>query len=216
MNNKQFSEQERQTLEEIMSHRRDVRGNNFQTRELPDDVFNSILQAAALAPSVGFSQPWDFVVIKEQAIKQKVANIFAIENQKAESLFDDDKKKLYSKLKLEGILEAPINLAVFYKPSEKPVLGQTSMTEMGEYSVACAVQNMWLMARSLNVGIGWVSILQPEAVKELVKAPSHYKLVAYLCIGYVKTFYDTPELERLQWEKRKSIQQAVHLNSFDN
>ncbi len=197
-----------------MLQRRDVRGNNFTNQPITDDVLDKILAAATMAPSVGFSQPWEFVIIKNKKVKQKIGENFKAENEKAQKLFLDEKRDLYAKLKLEGILEAPINLAVFYKPSDDPVLGQTSIAEVGEYSVVCAVQNMWLMARALNVGIGWVSILNPNSVKEILNAPSENKLVAYLCIGYVKEFFDRPELERLQWDDRKSMENSVFRDSY--
>jgi 5,6-dimethylbenzimidazole synthase len=214
MKNNQFTSQEQQVLENIMLQRRDVRGNNFTNQPITDEVLDKILAAATMAPSVGFSQPWEFVIIKNKKVKQKIGENFKAENEKAQKLFLDEKRDLYAKLKLEGILEAPINLAVFYKPSDAPVLGQTSIAEVGEYSVVCAVQNMWLMARALNVGIGWVSILNPNSVKEILNAPSENKLVAYLCIGYVKEFFDRPELERLQWDDRKSMENSVFRDSY--
>nr|WP_305070037.1 5,6-dimethylbenzimidazole synthase [Flavobacterium covae] len=125
--------------------------------------------------------------------------------------FQDKKQKEYIKLKLEGIIEAPINIAVFYKPSDKPVLGQTSMSKMGLYSVVCAVQNMWLTARSLNIGMGWVSILNEKKVKTILNVPKENKLVAYLCLGYVDKFYTQPELELIKWEKRKEKDSVVRI-----
>jgi len=216
MKNKYFTVDEQQLLEEVMRLRRDVRGNNFTQQDITAEVIEKILMAASLAPSVGFSQPWEFVVIREQATKQRIAHSFAIENKKSEKLFSDDKQQMYAQLKLEGILETPVNIAVFYKQSTKPVLGQTTMKEMGEYSVVCAIQNMWLMSRALNVGLGWVSILDPEAVKKILHAPPQHKLVAYLCIGYVNEFLEQPELENLDWEKRKSIKSVVYRDRYPN
>lgn len=214
MTERLFNEQDQILLEEMMLHRRDVRGNNFTDKDVEDDVIEKILQAASLAPSVGFSQPWEFVIVRDEAIKNQVVDSFEQANASAEKLFSGEKQKLYSKLKLEGIREAPINIAVFYKPSTKPVLGQTSMVEAGEYSVVCAIQNMWLMSRVLNVGMGWVSILNADSVKNILKSPPENKLVAYLCLGYVKEFLDTPELERLKWEKRKAIKSVVFDNTY--
>lgn len=197
-----------------MMLRRDVRGNHFVDRELLNSDLERILHAGALAPSVGYSQPWEFVVIRDRAIKETVANSFRRENAKANGLFDGEKQKQYAQLKLDGILEAPINIAVFYKPSDEPVLGQTSMFDMGEYSVVCAVQNMWLMARAMNIGIGWVSILDSDDVKKAVSAPPQNKLIAYLCVGYVDEFLSKPELETLEWKQRKSIDSLVYQNSY--
>ncbi len=216
MKNKYFTVNDQQLLEEVMRLRRDVRGNKFTQQDITAEVIEKILMAASLAPSVGFSQPWEFVVIRELSTKQQVVNSFEIENKKSKKLFSDDKQKIYAQLKLEGILEAPVNIAVFYKQSTKPVLGQTTMSEMGEYSVVCAIQNMWLMSRALNVGLGWVSILDPDAVKKILQAPARHKLIAYLCIGYVNEFLEEPELEKLNWEKRKSIKSIVYRDRYPN
>ena len=112
----------------------------------------------------------------------------ADENITAKKQFPESKRQQYSELKLEGILKTPVNIAVFYKPSDEVVLGQMSMVEMGEYSVVCAVQNMWLTSRALNVGMGWVSILDPQKIKEILNVPQQNKLIAYLCLGYVDKF----------------------------
>jgi len=208
MEQKLFSDNDVRILEEIILHRRDVRGNRFLPDPISEEVLDKILLAALNGPSVGFSQPWEFVVIRDPALKQDIRFSFDEENTRASYLFDEEKSKLYAGMKLEGILESPLNLAVFYKPSRTVVLGQTSMKEVGLYSVVCAIQNMWLMARALNVGIGWVSILDPEKVKRILKAPSENQLVAYLCLGYVKEFLDKPELEILEWEKKKLLGQV--------
>ena len=213
MKNKQFSDQDQDVLEQIIQLRRDVRGNHFTDQIVSDEVIGRLLSAAVSAPSVGYSQPWEFVVIKEKETKSKIANIFKAENDKAQSQFDQ-KETLYSQLKLEGICESPVNIAVFYKPSSEPVLGQTSMPDMGEYSVVCAIQNMWLMARALNIGVGWVSILDPDSVKNVLDVPESSKLVAYLCIGYVDEFSDKPELEILKWADRKEQHTLVHFESY--
>lgn len=214
MTEKLFTPQDQRVLEELMSHRRDVRGNNFLDTPVDDANIEQILSAAVLAPSVGFSQPWEFVVIRDESIKQQIHDSFHIENKKAESEFSKDRRGLYKQLKLDGILEAPVNIAVFYKPSEGPVLGQTSMNEVGEYSVVCAIQNMWLMARAMNIGLGWVSILDPSKVKQILGSPEGNKLIGYLCLGYVKEFYTSPELERLNWEKRKQLASSIYKDSY--
>jgi 5,6-dimethylbenzimidazole synthase len=210
----QFSVDDQRLLEQIMMLRRDVRGNHFNDRAISESDIDKILHAGSLAPSVGFSQPWEFVVIRNKSIKQAIADNFKRENSMAAELFENQKHDQYLKLKLEGILETPINIAVFYRPSLEPVLGQTSMVEMGEYSVVCAIQNMWLMARAMNIGIGWVSILDANSVKETLNAPQENKLVAYLCVGHVDTFLDKPELETLNWKQRKSTDSSVYQNSY--
>ncbi len=215
MKNRKFTIDEQDVLEQIIQLRRDVRGNHFTDQEISEAVLERILCAGVCAPSVGYSQPWEFVVIKEKQTKSKVARIFAQENEKAKLEFAS-KESLYTQLKLEGICESPVNIAVFYNPSSDPVLGQTSMQKMGEYSVVCAVQNMWLMARALNVGIGWVSILDPEKVKAVLNAPPASQLIAYLCVGYVDEFLDKPELEIVKWAERKEQNALVHKECYKN
>ena len=211
---REFNEKEVETLKEIILYRRDVRGNRFTDQPVPQEVLDDILFAGVNAPSVGFSQPWEFVVVDDLEVKNKIKDTFTEENEKAKGLFKDGRLDAYTALKLEGITESPVNIAVFYKPSDHPVLGQTSMKEAGEYSVVCAIQNMWLMARSLNVGLGWVSILDPEKVKKVLNAPADRKLIGYLCLGYVDFFFENPELERLNWEKRKNRDEVVLKNGY--
>ncbi|MEH6446006.1 MAG: 5,6-dimethylbenzimidazole synthase [Oceanospirillaceae bacterium] len=212
---KQFNPQDCETLEQIMLHRRDVRGNRFLAQQIPQSALDKILFAAINAPSVGFSQPWEFVIIKDEKRKQAIKENFMAANNSEKQQFNDTKKNEYEALKLEGIHEAPLNIAVFYTPSKHPVLGQTNMPEVGPYSVVCAVQNMWLMARALNIGLGWVSILDPEKVKQIVNAPAENKLVAYLCLGYVDQFYTSPELEQKKWQARKDFSSLVIDESYD-
>ena len=211
---KEFKSSDRDVLEQIMRLRRDVRGNRFIDKAMPDDIVNQLLEAALLAPSVGYSQPWQFVVIRDQAIKQQVFNSFTVENNNASELFSGAKQQDYKQLKLEGILEAPVNIAVFYQPSDGRVLGQTSMAEMGRFSVVCAIQNLWLMARALNVGVGWVSIVDPQVVKQAVTAPESSQLIGYLCSGYVSEFLDEPELKKIAWQQQKQQQDVVFYNGF--
>lgn len=211
---KEFSPEDAHILKEIMQYRRDVRGNRFTDKNVSSEIIDQILEAALYAPSVGYSQPWQFIVIDDQNIKQKVFNSFTQENNHAKTLFSGQKKQSYAQLKLEGILESPINIAVFYQPSEKTILGQTSMSDMGRFSVVCAIQNMWLMARSLNVGVGWVSIVDPEKVKAAVNAPKNSELIAYLCVGYVNEFLAEPELKSKKWEEEKQKEDIVFKNTF--
>ena len=209
-----FSEDDQNVIEQVLRARRDVRGNRFTDQDLSDSDLDKILAAATTAPSVGYSQPWEFVVIRDPSIKAAVAKNFELENLSAQAQFENDKARQYAQLKLEGITETPVNIAVFYTPSDKPVLGQTSMPNMGEYSVVCAVQNMWLMARAMNIGIGWVSIINPEQVKNILSAPKQNKLVAYLCVGHVDQFLEKPELEILKWEPAKVLSSLVRYDKY--
>ncbi|MEZ9595019.1 5,6-dimethylbenzimidazole synthase [Shewanella sp. 10N.261.52.F9] len=209
-----FSLNDSHLLMDIMRLRRDVRGNHFLPTPVDDSVLDKLLEAALHAPSVGYSQPWQFVVIRSDKVKQQVQQSFLQANIAGQAQFTGDKNAQYSKLKLEGILEAPVNLAVFYQPQSTPVLGQTSMPDMGRFSVVCAIQNLWLMARSLNIGVGWVSIIDPNAVKQILNAPEQSELIGYLCIGYVDEFLDEPELKTAGWEQQKVIDDVLFKDSF--
>lgn len=202
-----FTKKQQQTLNDIIISRRDIRGNNFLPKKIKKKDINKILDAGIHAPSVGFSQPWKFVVIEDDEVKQKVYENFNQAYDKSKKYFKN--RELYTKLKLEGIKETPINIAVFYKKPTKKVLGQTSSQKMGEYSVVCAIQNMWLMARVMNIGMGWVSIINHKKVQKTLNVSNKYKLVGYLCVGYPKEFLDTPELETLKWEKKKTKKKVI-------
>ena len=202
-----FTTNDAEKLLKIIKARRDVRGNRFISEPIEDEKLQMILEAGISAPSVGYSQPWKFMIIKDKNIKDRLIQNFEDENSKAKEIFQE--KELYKNLKLEGILEAPINIAVLYEPKDSEVLGMTSMKKMGEYSVVCAVQNMWLMARALNIGIGWVSILDEKKVLETLKVEKNSQLIAYLCVGYVDKFYKESELKTLGWEKKKPLEESV-------
>jgi len=202
-----FTKDDADKLLNIIKARRDVRGNRFISRPIEEEKLQMILEAAINAPSVGYSQPWKFVIIKDAKVKNAIAENFEIQNAKAKEIFQD--RSLYQKLKLEGIQEAPINIAVLYELQEEDILGMTSMPKMGEYSVVCAVQNMWLMARALNIGIGWVSILDEKKVLEALHVNKSTQLIAYLCVGYVDEFYKESELKRLGWEREKLLKECV-------
>ncbi|MFA5215146.1 nicotinate mononucleotide-dependent phosphoribosyltransferase CobT [Sulfuricurvum sp.] len=202
-----FTPQDAGLLQSIISARRDVRGNRYINKPIPPEILEAILHAANCAPSVGFSQPWEFIIIDDSSLRQKVYAEFEKENTKAKKIFRDN--TLYPTLKLEGITEAEYNIAVLYKKPSKAILGQTTQRKVGEYSVVCAIQNLWLMARAYNIGVGWVSILKPKKIKKILDISSEYKLVAYLTIGYVNEFLDEPELQRLNWESKKQLSDII-------
>jgi 5,6-dimethylbenzimidazole synthase len=196
-----------EALAKIIRLRRDIRGNNFISKKIEKEKIEQIIEAGLHAPSVGYSQPWKFVIIEDESIKNRVYENFEKEYNRSKRHFRD--RPLYEQLKLEGIKEAPINMALFYKKSRVEILGQTSQKKMGEYSVVCAIQNMWLMARSLNIGMGWVSILKAKEIKKILEISDEYKLVGYLCVGYVKEFPLEPELQTLKWNKQKEYKDVV-------
>lgn len=202
-----FTLQNAQALQAIISARRDVRGNRYINKAIAPDVLDAILHAANCAPSVGFSQPWEFMIINDMDLREKVYKEFEKENGKAKKIFQDN--TLYPALKLEGIIEAAYNIAVLYKKPTKAILGQTTQKKVGEYSVVCAIQNLWLMARAYNIGVGWVSILKPKRMKRILEISSEYKLIAYLTIGYVDEFLEVPELLTLNWETKKELTDVI-------
>jgi 5,6-dimethylbenzimidazole synthase len=168
---------------------------------------NIILQSALNAPSVGFSQPWKFIIVDKDK-QDLVYTHFKKSFEKSKKKFID--RPLYSSLKLEGIKESDINIAVYYKKSSSNTLGQTYMKRTGEYSVVCAILNMWLTARALNIGMGWVSILKPKKINKIFNMnKNQYKFIAYLCLGYTKEFYDEPELKKLKWNKKLKLDECL-------
>ena len=212
--NRQFKPDEQETLLDIINARRDVRGNNFINKAIEEENLTLLFQAANAAPSVGLSQPWEFIVIKDPGIKQQVFENSMAEKRNAGSDFSTSKKSIYRDMKLEGILEAPINLAVYYNPPHQKIIGNNTMPETGEYSVVCAIQNMWLMARSLNIGMGWVSIISPEKINQLLSVPPHFKLIGYLCLGYTKEFLEIPEFEKTKWAARKNFSSSISYDKY--
>ncbi|MCX6072796.1 MAG: 5,6-dimethylbenzimidazole synthase [Campylobacterales bacterium] len=204
---KVFDTKEQGVLKEILSARRDVRGHHFLDKPIEDAILTEILEAAILAPSVGFSQPWKFILVQDPLKRDEIYHEFRKENTKAAKMFPTT--SIYTSLKLEGIKEAPLNIAVLYQKPTKTILGQTTQKKMGEYSVVCAIQNLWLMARAHNVGVGWVSILRAKKVKKILGISNEYKLVGYLTLGYVSKFLDEPELLKLKWDERKRIKEVV-------
>ena len=198
-----FKKKDLNTLKNIIASRRDIRGNNFIDKNISNKKLKIILESALNAPSVGYSQPWEFIVVDEEK-KNLVYEHFTKAFNKSKTKFLD--KPLYNSLKLEGIKESNINIAVYYKKSSSNVLGQTYMKRTGEYSVVCAILNMWLTARALNIGMGWVSILKPKKINKIFNIDKNeYKFIAYLCFGYTKEFYNEPELKKLKWNKKRKL-----------
>jgi 5,6-dimethylbenzimidazole synthase len=213
MNN--FSQQERDGVYKAIFSRRDVRAQ-FKQDPIPDDVLLRILKAAHHAPSVGFSQPWNFILIKDLETKRKVKESFNEERERSSKLIDDPKRSAYLALKLEGILDAPVNLCITYDPTKFGpfVIGRTSISETGVYSVCCAIQNLWLAARAEGVGVGWVSILSNNDLREILQLPDHIEPIAYLTMGYVTHFEEKPDLERTGWLPRLPLNDVVYFEKW--
>ena len=196
---------ERTAVYKAIHGRRDVR-SLFKPDPISAEVLARILKAAHHAGSVGYMQPWNFIVIDDPAVKEKVKSAFERERNEAARLFDPEKREKYLSYKLEGILEAPVNLVVTSDPTRfgPQVIGRHSIPETDVYSTCCAIQNLWLAARAENIGVGWVSILKREELYRIFDIPRHITIVAYLCLGHVTHFPDRPDLERLGWGKKNS------------
>jgi len=196
----------RAQLHELFRLRRDVR--SFRSDPLGAGTLQHLLESACLAPSVGFSQPWRFVSVNSRSYRTRVIAEFEAENELAAAKYDDATQAEYRLLKLAGLRDAPEHLAVFVQnaPMTGRGLGRDTMPESVAYSVVAAIQNLWLAARAEGIGIGWVSILRPEAIAAILGVSDEWQLIAYLCIGYpLDDRANKPELERLGWESRNCL-----------
>ena len=205
-----FSNEERQAVYRAIFTRRDVRGQ-FLSEAVPDEILAQVLTAAHHAPSVGFMQPWNFLVIRQQAVKEQVLGAFQKANAEAALLFPHEKQALYNSLKLEGITAAPVNLCITCDRERGGpiVLGRTHNRDTDLYSTVCAVQNLWLAARAEGLGVGWVSIFNSADISRILNLPDHVVPVAYLCLGWVKELHTSPELEAKGWRKRLDLGSLV-------
>jgi 5,6-dimethylbenzimidazole synthase len=200
---------------QLVFSRRDVRGEYLADPVAPE-VLARILNAAHHAPSVGYSQPWNFILVRDRKLREKVHQDFLACREQESSLFDGARQVLYDRLRLEGILTAPVNLLVTCDRSRggAVVLGRSQQPDTDIYSTVCAIQNLWLAARAEGMGMGWVSILQTDNLKKLFKLPDPVEPIAYLCLGYVSQFHDKPELEQRGWGKRLPLAELVNLDSW--
>ena len=206
-----FSEQEKESFYKAIYSRRDVR-SNFTSEPIDDQVLTRILKAAHHAPSVGFSQPWNFILVKNTETREKIKESFEKEKAKSSNLVEEPRRSKYLSYKLEGILESAINVCVTYDPTKTGsfVIGRTSIPETGIFSVCCAVQNMWLAARTEGIGVGWVSILSNQVLRDALSIPDHVLPVAYLCMGHVSKFEPKPDLETKGWLPRLKLDDVIY------
>ncbi len=213
----EFTDEEKKGFYKAIYSRRDVR-SHFTSRSIKDDILSRILNAAHHAPSVGFSQPWNFILIKDIITKQKIKDSFEEEKNRSSKLVEEPKRTKYLAFKLEGILESPVNLCVTYDPSKFGpfVIGRSSIPEAGLYSVCCAIQNLWLSARIEGIGLGWVSILSNDTLKEVLELPEHVVPIAYLCLGYVDEFAQRPDLETAGWLPRLDLKDVVYFEKWQD
>jgi 5,6-dimethylbenzimidazole synthase len=210
-----FPDDDRAAVYRAIFNRRDVRGQ-FLPDPIPDEVLSRVLMAAHYAPSVGFMQPWNFLVIRSREVKQRVHDVFRKAHDEAAMMFEGEKRATYSSLKLEGILESPVNICITCdrERTGPVVVGRTHIKTMDLYSSVCAVQNLWLAARAEGLGVGWVSIFNQGELQDALGIPRGITPVAYLCIGKVSHFYGKPELETAGWLPRLPIDELVYFDQW--
>ncbi len=209
-----FPPEELRGVYRAIRSRRDIR--HFRPDPIPDPVLARIVDSAHHGPSVGFMQPWDFILIQDLGVRQQVTDLFHRERQAAACFFEEPRRSHFLSLKLQGILEAPVNLCVTCDPTRgEVVLGRNSAPETDVYSTCCAVQNLWLAARSEGIGVGWVSILKLPQLRKILGIPPHIIPVAYLCLGYPVAFEDRPLLETVGWRQRLPLDQLLHFDFWE-
>ncbi|WP_433801135.1 5,6-dimethylbenzimidazole synthase [Actinomycetospora sp. CA-084318] len=204
-----------EALYRVLSARRDVR-TGFTSEPVDDDALRRVLAAAHTAPSVGFSQPWDFLVLRDEALRDELADLAAAQRAAFAASLPAARARAFAGLKVEAIREAPLGVVVTCDPTRggRHVLGRATQPRMAAHSVAGAVQNLWLAARAEGLGAGWVSFFREREMAALlgerVGLPQHLEIVAYLCLGHVSAFADGPELETAGWARRRPLEWAVH------
>ncbi|OEY66243.1 5,6-dimethylbenzimidazole synthase [Marinobacter sp. X15-166B] len=213
--NRPFSDEERAGLYRAIYERRDVR-SQFLPDPIPRPVLARLLKSAHHAPSVGFMQPWDFILIDSPEVRQQVLASFNEENAKAAQNYTGERQQTYRSLKLQGIVDSPLNLCITCDRSRggTHVLGRNSIVDMDLFSTCLAVQNLWLAARTEAIGVGWVSILDQTKLAGILNLPDNVYPLAYLCLGYVNEFLDQPELQAKGWRSRLPLEDLLHRNGW--
>jgi 5,6-dimethylbenzimidazole synthase len=203
----------RRAIYEVIERRRDVR--HFRPdAPLDEAVLRRILEAAHHAPSVGYSQPWDFVLVRDRARRTRIRESFLRCREAEAARFAPERRERYLSYKLEGILDSALNICVTVRRGDQPVLGATAQPDAIVWSACCAVQNLWLAARAEEIGVGWVSIVSPEVLRTELSLPSDVSPVAYLCVGHPVEFRDRPMLEETGWAARRSLDDTIHDEIF--
>ena len=212
MNNKRYSDNDIEAIYRVIEQRRDMR--HFNDKPVDKSMLQRLLRAAHFAPSVGFMQPWRFIRITDQALRQDMHQLVE-EERVATARAMGDREDEFMKLKVEGLLDcAEVLVVSLMGDRDKHIFGRRTLPEMDLASVSCAIQNMWLAARAEGLGLGWVSIFDPKKLASLLNIPPSGKPVAILCIGHVDEFYDKPMLEKENWAKRKNIDSVIYENRW--
>lgn len=204
-----FDAETRERLYDLLRWRRDVR--RFQRTPLPEGTVERLIGLACLSPSVGLSEPWRFVLVDDAGRRAAIRSCFEACNKEALEMQDPDRAALYARLKLAGLDDAPVQIAVFSDrtTAQGAGLGRLTMPETLDYSVVTAVHTLWLAARAEGIGLGWVSILDPSRMTEILDVPPEWIFVGHLCLGYPQAEDDTPALERAGWEHRHAPEGVV-------
>lgn len=205
-----FAPAEREGVYRAIHTRRDVR-DQFLPDPLPADLVERLLRAAHAAPSVGFMQPWNFLLVEDAERRQAVWQAFSRANEEAEAMFAPEQRDQYRRLKLEGIRKAPLGICVTCDPTRggPVILGRTHNPRMDSYSAVCAIENLWLAARAEGVGVGWVSIFHPQDLRDILGIPDHVEILGWFCVGYVDELYSEPELALKGWRQRLPLEELV-------
>ncbi|MDA2814081.1 nicotinate-nucleotide--dimethylbenzimidazole phosphoribosyltransferase [Nocardiopsis sp. RSe5-2] len=210
-----YTAAERDAVYRVIAERRDVR-TGFRPDPVPDEVLTRVLSAAHQAPSVGFSQPWDFVLVQDEDVRTRVQEL--VQQQRAEyaRALPGARARAFSGLKVEAILDTPVNVVVTVDPTRggRHTLGRHAQPQTASYSTALAVENLWLAARAEGLGVGWVSFFHERDLASMLDLPPHLEVVAYLCLGYVDDFPTEPELALGGWAKRRPLSWAVHREQY--
>lgn len=205
----EFGPEFRERLAALFAWRRDVR--RFRSDPVAPDLVRRLIDQCGLAPSVGLSEPWRFVMVESGTARAAALANFEAANADALAGYSGDQARLYASLKLSGMRDAPVQIAIFCD-EETPQgagLGAQTMPEMRRYSVVCAVMQLWLSARAEGLGAGWVSILDPERLARDLEVPESWRLIAYLCLGWPEEEHADAELERAGWQDRLGVDNRV-------
>jgi 5,6-dimethylbenzimidazole synthase len=203
------------SLYEVVHRRRDTRAE-FTGEEIAPDVLRRVLTAAHAAPSVGLSQPWDFVLVRDESIRRAFRDHVQAERSVFSAQLDEERAEVFSRIKVEGVMESSLGIVVTYDPDRgsPAVLGRHAIADAGLYSVCLAIQNLWLAATEEGLGVGWVSFYREDVLRRLLDIPARVRPVAWLCVGPVRSLPDTPDLERHGWRTRLPLDDVLHHDRY--
>lgn len=202
-------------LYDAIYRRRDVRAE-FTGEDVPDSSLGRVLDAAHAAPSVGHSQPWDFVVVRDPATRRRFQEHVRAERDVFAAGLEGDRAETFARIKVEGVLESALGIVVTYDPDRggPQVLGRHAIADAGLYSTCLAIENLWLAATVEGLGVGWVSFYREEFLQQLLGIPARIRPVAWLCVGPVARLQEVPDLERHGWRARRPVREAIHLERY--